>query len=686
MRRSVFQPILAVLLLAAAFPAAAAERFVLAQGGGAAAAIVVGEKPCAASTNMAVTLRDMLARITGVTFVITNGDGTAGLAVGMASEFPALANEPALKLAERFGPTDLSTRQGYVLRTHSRGVQLLGASELGAVYAVWDFLYRLGYRQFFPDPAWEIVPHQPELAVSLDEFQKPDYILRFIAGSATPDWFLRNRMNPVLGWKEATALPYLPERWTGSMVQSQHNWGAIIEYAKAEFAAHPEYLGLVTIPVDPTVALAPTNMAASSLDELIKGADLPAELVAALATNEPAVTTRQVRASSKLCVSNPRVRELAALYALAYFEKNPDKPSVSLEPSDGSGWCECGACSNVGPPSERVALMANSVAEALEKTFPEKYVGILAYHLHADPPVRKLHPRVAVSLATGLSGRTPLAERLAGWAKVSENLGVYEYLSVVEWHLGLPAKSLAGNVPRLAETIPSYYRQHVRFYTGQAGGAAWGAHGLGYILTSRLLWDTSAAEHVQEIVDDFLVKAFEEAAEPMREYYRVIDGSQQQPGSFEFFLGRAKLMYAALKEARHATKNPAVRERIDRLVLYTRFVELYALQGLAKGGDRWPARCRFVRHAYRMREKGMVGFGVVSGFMDGMKSVELYPVRRKTDRAVALLESDEVDRGVDAPFQEAEIVAMLEGTCKDPVPEEAQADVVTTPMSSVLGD
>jgi hypothetical protein len=658
---------LSVLFAAAAWSAAACERFVLAQGGTAAAAIVLGEKPCAASTNMAATLKTMLERITGASFTVAPGDGTAGLAVGLAVEFPALADEPALKLMERFGPTDLATRQSYILRSHDKGVQLIGASELGVAYAAWDFLHRLGYRQFFPGPVWEVVPQRPDLVAELDAFEKPDFILRHIAGSVTPDWCLKNRANPILGWQNATEFPWLPGRWTASMAQAQHNWGSIVGYAEEEFKAHPEYLGLVTVKVDPRVAEPdPTALAPRGVDDR--------DVNVALTETVPVATTKQVRVSSKLCVSNPRVRELAGLYALDYFEKNPESPSVSMEPTDGSGWCECSACSNVGPPSERVALLANSVAEALEEKHPDKYVAILAYHLHADPPVRKLHPRVAVSLATALSGSTPLDERLTRWAAVSENLGVYEYLSVMEWHLGLPAKSLVSNLPYLAKQIPYYRGKNVRFFTGQATAGAWGGHGLGYYVTGRLLWHTNEAQRVESTVDDFLERAFGDAAEPLREYWRVVDGSQQKPGSYEFFLDRATRMYAALKEARAKTEEPAVRKRIDQLTLYARYVELFARHGQAKGAEKWPALCRFVRHAYRMREANMVGYGVVLGYVPGAKTVELRPLLRPTAEEQALMEPGTRDNRVDEPFTEAEIGAMLDGSYRDPVPaEEAPA-------------
>ena len=381
------------------------------------------------------------------------------------------------------------------------------------------------------------------------------------------------------------------------------------------------------------------------------------------------------RASSKLCVSNPGVRRAAARYALHYFKESPKTPSVSFEPTDGSGWCECEECAKVGPPSERVALLANHAAKALEAEFPDKYLGILAYHLHADPPTRRLHPRVAVSLATALSGRTPLSERLAGWAKVCENLGVYEYLSVMEWHLGLPAKSLVANLPALKKKIPDYHEKNVRFFTGQATGGAWGGHGLGYYVLGRLLWDVDEAERIPAVVDDFLEKAFGAAAEPMREYYHVIDGSQAKGGSGAFFLDRAGRMYAALRAAKKATTDRAVHRRLNQLVLYTRYVELFGHEAEARRTDRhFPELVRLVRFAYRIRNEGIVGaYGMTRAYLNSAKKVlvrsEVLEMRWKKEKESSLEEPEPLVHYVDRPITEEDIQAILHGKATIPVPE-----------------
>src|SRR5690606_2429839 len=97
------------------------------------------------------------------------------------------------------------------------------------------------------------------------------------------------------------------------------------------------------------------------------------------------------RKGSKLCISNPAVQQMAADYALSYFAKNPDQLSISMEPTDGYGWCKCENCAKLGNPEDRMIILANHVAKALEKDYADKYIGVLAYAHHALPSTVEAH-------------------------------------------------------------------------------------------------------------------------------------------------------------------------------------------------------------------------------------------------------------------------------------------------------
>ena len=138
--------------------AAAPSPVVLARGGQAAVAIVVGENALPRTKQAAADLAAYLGKITGGRFEVKTGDGTSGLAVGLPGHFPDLPTR------DRWAKPAIAAREDYLLHTHPQGAYLLGATEQAVEHAVWDFLYRLGYRQFFPGEHWEVVPTQPSQA------------------------------------------------------------------------------------------------------------------------------------------------------------------------------------------------------------------------------------------------------------------------------------------------------------------------------------------------------------------------------------------------------------------------------------------------------------------------------------------------------------------------------------------
>ena len=264
----------------------------LAKDGKALQRVVVGATATDRTRAAARTLAAYLGRITGATYAVIEGDGDSGLAVGRAADFPKL------KLADRFDTADATRREEYLLRTGVDGARLVGATDLAVEHAVWDFLHRVGYRQYFPGHNWEVVPAKRNLLLAVDAFEKPAYHSRRI-------WY-------GFGAADYVAAPYADwcakNRATGGIVlNTGHAYDGIIARNKKAFADHPEYLGLVN----------------------------------------------GERTSTKFCISNPDLRKLVAADAVAQFEKDPTRDSVSVDPSDGGGWCECAACKKLGIPRKK---------------------------------------------------------------------------------------------------------------------------------------------------------------------------------------------------------------------------------------------------------------------------------------------------------------------------------------------
>jgi hypothetical protein len=106
------------------------------------------------------------------------------------------------------------------------------------------------------------------------------------------------------------------------MLESGHAYQKIHADLKSEFDRHPEYLALVG-------------------GKRVKEGEV------------------------KFCISNPDLRKLVAQYAVDQFTRNPESSSISLEPSDGLGWCECPECRAMGSVSDRVVILCNEAAAAI---------------------------------------------------------------------------------------------------------------------------------------------------------------------------------------------------------------------------------------------------------------------------------------------------------------------------------
>ena len=503
--------------------------------------VVVGDGASDRVKAAAATLAEYLGRISSAKVKVTGGDGATGLAVGLASDFPKLG------LAGQFAVGGIGDREHYLLKSHARGVHVIGATEAAVEHAVWDLLYRLGHRQFFPGRTWEVLPRTPDVSIAVNADQRPDYRARRI-------WY-------GFGLWDHNRKPY--EQWCvrnravlGFNLRTGHAYDGIISANKKAFDANPEFYGLLG----------------------------------------------GKRTSTKICIGNPKLRALVVAHAIRYFETRRDADSISMDPSDGGGWCECDRCAALGSVSDRALTLANAVAQGVKRRFKGKHVGMYAYSQHSPPPNIRVHPNVVISIATGfIRGGYTVDELIEGWAAKGATIGMREYYSVNMWSRNLPGAARGTNLEYLKRTIPHFHAKGARFMSAESGDC-WGPCGLGYYLAARMLWDVDEAKRIDALVDDFLTRAFGPAKAPMGEFYRLIDGANR-PLLCDDLLAR---MYRLLDKARGLADAPEIRARVNDLILYTHYVELFRDYRAAKGAARQAAFERLIRHAYRIRGTMMV--------------------------------------------------------------------------------
>ncbi len=484
------------------------EKTMIASGGKALLPIIISGKASAEVRDSAKYLADYLSKISGGKFEIKTGDGKTGVAVGTIKDFPELAFKPGFKLE------DPGERQGYEIKSHANGVYIIGASTDAVCYAVFDLLKRLGYRMYFPMKKWEIIPSRKNLELNVHIRETPDYYTR--------------RIWPGFGiWKEfqeTTRQWNMVNRGGGYKLRSGHAYDGIISHNKKAFEEHPEYYGLL----------------------------------------------EGKRKSSKFCISNPGLRQLVSDYALKIFEQKPETDSISMDPSDGGGWCECAECAKIGSPSDRALFLANTVSSAVEKKFPGKRIGMYAYNQHSPPPSIDADPNVIVSIATCFN-KLPVYEMIKGWSAKKATLGIREYYDCYLWTFDIFGKITGGNTDILKKTIPDFYRQNARYMSAEASDN-WGSNGLGYYLAQQMLWNVKNSQKIDELTSDFLQNCFGPAAVTMKKFYEILDGANKKKLCHDT-LGR---MYSCLARAhKEAAGDQKILARLEDLAVYTRYCEVF---------------------------------------------------------------------------------------------------------------
>jgi hypothetical protein len=548
---------------------AAVETAQLAAGGKALMPVVVGAQASDRVRAAAKTLADHLGRMSGAEFTVQDGDGASGIVVGLLGDFAKL------QLTADF-PGGPFGREDYLLRSGKDGVWLIGAADLGVEHAVWDLLYRLGHRQFFPGKVWEVTPSLDKVEINVDVRESPDFYARRIWYNWGMNWGYNQQ--PYREWCARN------RHAQGFQLNSGHAYESIIGANKAAFDAHPEYYSLVN-------------------------------------------GKRHIGGDAKFCISNPGLRQLVADWAVRSVKANPGLDSISMDPSDGDNWCQCEPCAKMGSISDRAVTLANDVAAAINTLgLGNKYVGMYAYNRHCGPPAIKVHPNVVISATTAfITGGHTLDGIITGWQAQGATIGIYDYFSVVDWDWNMPGRAKAARPASVAGSVRTFYQKGARFYDCESGDA-WGPYGLGYYIGARVMWDIDEADRVEEFTDDFLTKAFGPAQEPMRGFYQLMnfDTGRRPMGDL---LGR---LYRHLAEAKKlAQDRPEVLARLTDLTLYTRYAELN--NAAANGAIK---REEAIAHAYRMRKTMMlhaygywavtVGQGAAHTDNHPLKSEELF--------------------------------------------------------------
>jgi hypothetical protein len=297
-------------------------------------------------------------------------------------------------------------------------------------------------------------------------------------------------------------------------------------------------------------------------------------------------------------LGNPEVAEHAASVAGDAFKHHPDDVSFALGVNDGLIFGESlETLALVTPPrwfrgrpdySDLVFTFMNRAAANLVRTYPDKYLGALAYYWAEAVPSFPVHPQVAPFLTTDRSQGYDASFKQAEfelqdrWAKSgARRLGMYDYLDGFGYLIPRVHTRL------IAENLRHARRAGFTDYYGEAS-PNWGLEGPMSWLVAQLLRDPEQSEDL--LLDEYYRRYFQTAAVPMRRFFeRCEEQWMRQPGPpywLKYYRDEAQAglfpstvcqeLRGLLKEAARDAGAPEIKARValvsDAFALTERFV------------------------------------------------------------------------------------------------------------------
>jgi len=481
---------------------AESRPLLLAENGQARAVIVLSATAGEQAREAAKLLQDYLGRISGAHFEIgSEGSPASGPRILVGAS--AAARQLGVDVPQRW--TYAMNEEEYVIRTVGQDLVLAGNERSpyrGTVFAVNDFLQRLGCRWFFPGAFGEVVPHRSTLvAPPLQVHEQPDFRFRNIwysgwmpvqgkDGEELSVWLDRNRMTPLSGF----SLP---------------GDGTITRLAPAEkyFATHPEIY---------------------------------------------AVNQKGQRVKDMLCLTEPDAVTIAAETIKQEFRAHPEQATFGFAPPDGHPRCYCTRCEAASPNFTGKGLgepslsdlwfrFANAVAVEVAKEFPDRWLLTNGYANRARPPemLTPLSPNLGIQSAMLDSctfhpiGAANCWQRqlyrtvLDRWTAELRCVFIYDYD---------PGKALDGlPFPMLHNLQPDfrYFKDHGVWGFWTEGQNCWMVTHLNYYLRARLMWNARA--DVQALVRDYTEKFYGAAARPVEHYIWTLEDAVRTAPIHETF-------------------------------------------------------------------------------------------------------------------------------------------------------
>ncbi|MBX3242505.1 MAG: DUF4838 domain-containing protein [Chitinophagaceae bacterium] len=369
-----------------------------------------------------------------------------------------------------------------------KDVFIYGGKQRGTMYGVFAFLENeFGCRWYTPKVA--VIPKKRKLVFeNYDHKSAPGIRVRDFVYFETfdPTWAARNKRNG--------RMEYVQQPGGIEAYWAVHTFYLLMPPSEF-FAKHPEYFSLIN---------------GKRVFEVEKN---PRKQLA------------------QLCLSNKDVLKIMTERIKQKIRQNPEYMIYDVSQNDYYNQCECDKCQAIvkkeGAESGLMIWFVNQVAESVEKEFPDKYIGTLAYQYTRTPPknikpgknvVIRLCP-IEACVAHDLKScerNKSFLDDLQTWAAISPQLYIWDY--VVNFaHYVMPYPNFAvlqSNIKTFKENKSIGIMEQAAY---QSRGGEFSE--LKAYLISKLLWNSEV--NTNEVIDDFMYGYYGRSGKYIREYFNL---------------------------------------------------------------------------------------------------------------------------------------------------------------------
>ena len=438
-------------------------------------------------------------------------------------------------------------------------ILIYGGKGRGTMYGVMAFLENeFGCRWY--TPTVNNIPKRDELVFNYFEHSEhPGVRVRndFYAEAFNPEWAAQNRVNGAMGYRKQPG--GVESYW------AVHTFYPLMPPTEF-FSNHPEYYSLID--------------------------------------------GKRIFEQAQLCLSNPDVLKIITERIKKRMRESPEYLIYDVSQNDWYNPCQCEKCQEIvkreGGESGIMIWFVNQIAESVEKEFPDKFIGTLAY-LYTRTPPKHIHPRsnVVVRLCSieccfshdfkTCPENQSFLKDLTTWSTLAPHLYIWDY--VVDFaHFLLPYpnfKVLQPNIQTFRDNNSIGIMEQGAY---QCRGGEFAE--LRSYLIAKLFWNPEC--DADKVIDDFINGYYGRSGKLVRQYFDKLQGRitpeahihpNLSPDDRIFSEQFIKESFNIFEEAKKVADNPDVLRRVELSSLPVLYLKCRRFPVLAKYDGSYARLC-----------------------------------------------------------------------------------------------